>query len=313
MLSDHPVFHCYHEIDRLGVRDGKKATTLTSANLGVYGINIGSRAAVIFCPIDLSVGWDAAERPIEGGILYEQRDAMRLGANIVTYALADFEYARAFATEKVYFEKDDPTRDQLVIAQVVHNGDWDPTPHGLPNLLKFCQDNSTLNVQFKRQPVGLADLNVFKHPVLYMTGLRDFELSKAESKQLGNYLRGGGVLIADSAIGSRTFDFAFRQAIKSALGESAELKLLPADHPMFKALAPIGAVELTPIAAKKFPDLKTPLIEAVTIDGRVAVIYSPLSLGNGWEQLNFPYNVGYSNADALKLGANALVYAMTGH
>jgi len=316
--DDHPIFHCFHDISELKVRQGSNGKVLKAAapgqpgaGLGVYGINIGSRTAVIFTPIDLSAGWDPVARPIEGGVLYEQPDAVRLGANILTYSLACFEYGRAFATEKVYFEKDDPTRDQLVLAQIAHNGDWDPTPHGLPNLLKYMQDNSTLNVQFKRQVVKPDDIDVFKHPVLYMTGLREFKLDVAASKQLGNYLRSGGVLVADAAIGSRNFDAAFRAMIKDALG--AELAALKPDHPLYSSLFKINSAELTPLGKKLYPDLKAPLVETVTLDGKVVVIYSRLGLSNGWEKLGFPYNAGYADADALKIGANMIIYSMMGH
>ncbi|MDD4891842.1 MAG: DUF4159 domain-containing protein [Phycisphaerae bacterium] len=310
--ADHPIFHCFHEITELKVREGKIGKVASAANLGVFGLNIGSRTAVIFSPIDLSAGWDPVARPIEGGVLYEQGDAIKLGANMLTYSLACFEYARAFATEKVYFEKDDPTRDQLVLAQITHNGDWDPTPHGLPNLLKFMQDNSTLNVQFKRQVVKMTDVDVFKHPMLYMTGLRDFQLTATENKQLGNYLKSGGVLFADAAIGSKTFDAAFRLMIKQALPD-AQLTLLKPNHPLFSSLFKVGQVELTSMAQKLYPDLKQPLVEAVVLNGKVVVIYSRLGLSNGWEKLAFPYNTGYADNDAFKLGANAVIYSMMGH
>ena len=312
---DHAVYHCFHDITRLNIREGDKGKTLdaSSGNLGVYGINIGSRAAVLFCPIDLSAGWDAVARPIPGGVLYEQGDAVKLGANLLTYSLACFEYARSFATEKIYFEKDDPTRDKLVIAQVTHNGDWDPTPHGLPNLLKFLHDNSTLNVQFKREAVRLTDIDVFKHPILYMTGLREFTLNPAEAKQLGNYLNAGGVLLADAATGSRTFDASFRIMIAQALGKDAKLVALKPDHPLFSTLVKTGNIELTGLGAKLYPDIKQPLLEVVTINGKDAVIYSRLGLSNGWERMDFPYNAGYADADAFRIGGNAVIYSMMGH
>ena len=59
------------------------------------------------------------------------------------------------------------------------------------------------------------------------------------------------------------------------------------------------------------PALNAPTLEGVKIDGQLGVIYSPLGLGNGWEQLGFAYNRGYSDADAIRLGVNALAYAMT--
>jgi hypothetical protein len=41
------------------------------------------------------------------------------------------------------------------------------------------------------------------------------------------------------------------------------------------------------------------------------VIYSPLSMSAGWEQLPRAYNLGYADADALKLGVNVFMYVVT--
>ena len=306
--SDSPLFNAFFTLDQMRYRQDdqpfKKVPPLIEA---VY---LGSRPALLLSPIDLNCGWDVEAKPIKGGRLYHQDDALKLGVNIITAALANFEYARAFGTEKVYHEQADNVRDQLVIGQIVHGGDWDPTPHALPNLMKYIQKNTTLNVQFKRQTVSLADVEAFSHPVLYMTGLRDFKLSDAEVARLRNYLQGGGVLIADSAAGNHAFDTAMRRELKRVLPES-DLKTLPADAPVYQMPFAIQAVEYTPLVKAQNPKLNAAVLEGITIDGQLAVIYSPLSLSNGWEQLGFAYNRGYSDTDALRLGVNMLAYSLT--
>ena len=49
----------------------------------------------------------AASHPIEGGILYDQNDALKLGCNIVTYCLAEYQYGRFFDHQKVYHQAAD--------------------------------------------------------------------------------------------------------------------------------------------------------------------------------------------------------------
>ena len=100
----------------------------------------------------------------------------------MTYCLAEYQYGRFFDHQKVYHQATDATRDQLVLGQIVHNGDWDPTPHGLPNLLKHIDQGTTLNVQFKRVPVDPEKQDIFSFPVLYMTGQRDFQFSDARAQ-----------------------------------------------------------------------------------------------------------------------------------
>lgn len=51
-------------------------------------------------PIDLNCGWDVEAHPIEGGLLYHQNDALKLGVNIITTALANQQYAAPGAPRK---------------------------------------------------------------------------------------------------------------------------------------------------------------------------------------------------------------------
>ncbi len=306
--TDSPLFNAYYSITSMRVRrDDKPFESMPPYLEAVY---LGCRPAIIFSPVDLNCGWDVVNNPIEGGVLYHQDDALALGINIVTVTLANFQYARAWGTQKVFHEQDRDTRDELVIAQVMHDGDWDPTPHALPNLMKHIQANTTLNVQFKRAVVSLSDVDVFRHPVLYMTGLRDFELSDAEVTQLRSYLASGGVLIADSAAGRKAFDAAFRREI-ARVWPGGELAPLPPDSPVYDMPYTIRQVEYTPLANARNPELNAPALEGITIDGQTAVIYSPFSVANGWEQIDYPYNLGYAPGDALRLGVNLLAYALT--
>lgn len=305
---DHPVYSCMNKITEMRVREGEKAWKEVPVYL--EGMYIGCRAAIIFSPIDVSWGWDAEKKPIEGGILYDQQDSLKLGANMLTYVLANYEYGRAFQMTKMYHQADLATRDQLVVAQLKHNGDWDPTPHGLPNLLKFIDTNSTLNVQYKRQTVSLEDLDVLNQRLLYMTGLRNFALNDKEKKRLADYLNAGGVLFAESAMGSAAFDEAFRKMVSEVLPGS-KLETLPVDHAIFSTVFELKRVGYSPVVTAAEPNLKQPVLQAVVKDGVPVVIYSRFSLSNGWEGMPNPYAKAYADGDALKLGTNILIYVMT--
>jgi len=306
--TDHPLYSSFHQITQMQVRKGKEDWKTMPPYLET--INIGTRAAVIFSPIDLSCGWDAGKNPIEGGVLYSQDDALRLGSNIVTYCLAEYQYGRFFAHQKVYHQATDATRDQLVLGQIVHNGDWDPTPHGVPNLLKTIDQSTTLHVQFKRVPVDLEKGDLFSFPILFMSGQRDFSLSDTARKRLRDYLDQGGVMVADCAVGSTEFDIAFRRELK-ALYPDRPLKVLPSDHPIMNFVFDTRRIELAALGKQLLPDIRSPHLEAIEIDGALPVIYSPLSMSAGWEQLPRAYNKGYSDADALKVGVNVFMYEIS--
>ena len=306
--TDHPLFSSFHQIAQMRVRKGTDPWKTIPPYLET--INIGTRAAVIFSPIDLSCGWDAQANPIVGGTLYDQQDALKLGANITTYCLAEYQYGRFFANQKVYHQAADATRDQLVLGQIVHNGDWDATPHGVPNLLKTIDQSTTLHVQFKRVPVDLEKADVFSFPILFISGQRDFKFSDAARKRLREYLDNGGCLVADCVIGASEFDAAFRREIKS-LFPDRPLHALPADHPIYNFVFDTRRVELSALGKQLLPNVKSPQLEAIEVDGSLPVIYSPLSMSAGWEQLPRAYDKGYADADSLKLGVNVFMYQIS--
>ena len=308
MEMDSPLFHAYFNISQMRIRRNKDPFISKPPYLEC--VYLGCRPAIIFSPVDLNCGWDVVKNPIEGGILYHQDDALSLGVNVITTVLANFQYARAYGSEKIYHQQGKQTRDQLVIAQIVHNGDWDPTPHALPNLMKYIQNNTTLNVQFKRETIDLGNVDIYKHPVLYMTGLRKFDLSKVQLTRLRSYLTNGGVLLADAAAGRSAFDLAFRSQLKKVL-PNAKLEAIPADSAVFQMPYKVKTVDFTAVVKAQNPSMNTPQLLGIKIDGQWAVVYSPLSLSNGWEQLGFAYNRGYADTDALRMGVNLFAYALT--
>jgi hypothetical protein len=305
--TDHPLFSAFYKITQMQVRKGSEPWQKVPPYLEV--VNIGTRAAVIFSPIDLSCGWDANANPIEGGVLYAQDDALKLGSNIMTYCLAEYQYGRFFANQKIYHQAADATRDQLVLGQIVHNGDWDPTPHGLPNLLKHIDQETTLRVQFKRVAVDVEKGDIFSFPVLYMTGQRHFAFSDAARKRLRQYLDNGGVLLCDCAVGASEFRDAFRKEM-GLIYPGKTLAPLPATHPLLRFRYDTRQVKLAPLARAALGEAIAPRLEVIEADGLLPVIFSPLSLSAGWEQLPRAYNMGYADEDALRVGVNLLLYVV---
>jgi hypothetical protein len=311
--ADHPLLNCYHRIGNVEQRDasGKYFT----APAALMGINIGSRTAVIFSPYDLACAWDSHTHD-EGRRVWSEkhgpRDAFQIGTNILTYILAEHSLGQHLASEKVYFEQEKPAGDSLVFAQVMHGGDWDPTPGAAMNLFKHAAANSTLGVRFRKEPVDLAKAETFEHPLLYLTGLHDFALGDEEVRNLRGYLRGGGLLVADACGGRKAFDAAFRRELQKVFPDG-KLEPLPADSAVYSAAGgePVRSVAYSPMLRRNKPDLSAPALEGLTVGGKLAVIYSRFGLGDGWEGEHCPYALCYETPDALRLGLNILVYAVS--
>lgn len=305
--ADHPLYSSFYTISRVKyMREGGKEWTDAPA---LEGVSIGCRAAIVYTGgYDCSCGWDGHIHP--HGQRVHPRDARNIGANIITYCLATYELGRFLSTERVYHQAGEPTRDQLVIAQVHHDGDWDPQPSSLAILLKHLAENTTVAVKFKKENVDLRSIDAFAHPILYMTGHEDFALTDEEVRNLRRYLHAGGVLFANACCGRKSFDEAFRRAIRRVLPER-ELSRIPLEHPMYRSVFPVRQVSYTPLVAHERPGLRSPTLEGVSLENQLRVIYSPYGLVNGWSGAPNPYARGYEGTDALKVGINVLVYAMT--
>jgi hypothetical protein len=306
MLPEEPVFSSYHKLGNLTYKRADGSTFTEGPCL--EAIDFGCRSGVIFSPRDMTCGWDGHEHPRGTRVTIPQ--ARQLGANLVTYILGTFQLGQFLSTTVVYHEAAAATRDDFVFAQLIHQGDWDPDPSAVHNLLRFARDNSTLEVKFKRENLRLTDPRVATCPLLYMTGHHEFHFSDDEVAHLQRYLAAGGILLADACCGRLAFDAAFRREIARVFPGQG-LQRLPLDHPLYHCHFDIDRVDYTPRVREDFGGLSAPELEAVTLDGHLAVVYSRFDLGNGWEQFPHAYSYGLADQPALQIGTNTIVYAVT--
>ncbi|MHC4712292.1 MAG: DUF4159 domain-containing protein, partial [Planctomycetota bacterium] len=302
---EHPLFTCFSDcttVNYANVRAGARGRPL------VKGVDLGCRTAVFYFPRDVSCGWAGHEHP--KGERYKVDDARKIGANLVTYILASYALGRHLASAKVYYESDEKSRDEFVFGQLVHEGDWDPSPSGIATLLEHIDRNTTINVQYKKVPVAPESSEVFNFPLLYMAGHYDFAFNGAAVDNLRRFLANGGVLFAESCCGRAEFDGAFRREIGKVV-PGGELKRIPLDSPLYGSFRTIGKVGYSPYARATLGEIDAPLLEGLVIDGDLAVIYSPLAVANGWEGFDHPYSKGYDPPSALDIGTNTLVYVMS--
>ena len=72
-------------------------------------------------------------------------------------------------------------------------------------------------------------------------------------------------------------------------------------------------VEVTPAlaAANSGGSTIEPELQGIQKQGNYVVLFSPYGLSGGWEMSQCPYSFGYQNADALRVGENILMHALT--
>ena len=149
LLPDDPIFATYYKLGDFEYQKGDGTRNVDKPCL--EGISVGCRLGVIYSPADLTCGWDGHDHPRGTRVVMDQ--ARQIGANYITYLLGNYQLGRFLSSTKVYHEAEAPTRDDFVLAQLIHEGDWDPDPSAVHNLLRYARDNSTLEVKFNRVSV----------------------------------------------------------------------------------------------------------------------------------------------------------------
>ena len=319
---DHPIFNCYHEnagwVRYTEHSLAQKPGLVSPGPSDIEGVEINCRMAVVLSPHDLSCGWDMHTNTFPGGSWIQSEDALNLGANFMAYATASRDLGVSAADAKAYADAERTLTDKFRVGQLVHEGDWNPDPVGLQNLLDTVGQNTALKISFATDQVQPVPEQLSKYPFIYITGHDDFTWSDGQAAAVRQYLANGGFILADSCCGRQKFDVAFRRELGKVLqtggdSEAGPLQVLPLTHPVYGIHHQIQSITLTEaarlgaIAGQK----DRPALEGAAVNGRLAVLYSPLALNVGWRLKPVPYAKGYAPQSALELGVNAVLYAMT--
>lgn len=306
--DDHPLFHCYYRIDEVSyTRPVPEAGGETGSPV-IFGLDNGDRTAVILSRYDLSCGWDGHIR--DGAYSVHPKDARKLGVNMIAYALATFRLGRYQSAAKLYYEEQERARGDFVFAQARLTDNWDTQPNAIANLLKFVTANTSAEVKFQRRAVDLVAEELQEYPFLYMAGRYDFELTEAQVQALRRYLTSGGFLLASPSAGRREFDRAFRREIARVLPDH-KLEPLPAAHPVYTILNNVDGVRYSDYVASLGESPSALPLEGIQLGGTAAVIYSPYGIGGGWRGFDHPFGRDIAHRDAVRLGVNIVLYAMT--
>ena len=311
LAPDHPMFHAYYDLDKVGYRKAVRDLGYTSDEPWLEGVTVNCRTVAIISRWGMEVGWD----PLVGESIlsYTVESAQQLGMNLLAYATAQRAWQKQTA-QVMRFVDADPTavNSKMFVAQVIYTGEWRTRQAGLSILLQQFNQKTDIPVKFARRDVRLSDPRVFDAPLLYMTGHEDFTLSPAEQNGLREYLNKGGLLFAEACCGRTAFDHAFREALAKVL-PGQPLKPIPAKHPIFSVPNRITQLGVTPALTAQLGNHSAiePNLLGIEIDGHYAVIYTPYGMAGGWELSQNPYASGYEDSGAVALGENILMYAIT--
>lgn len=196
--------------------------------------------------------------------------------------------------------------ETVTIARLKYGGggDWYSNPSSLPNLMKFTRNEIGIPMASEEAVASLSGEELFSYPVVYMNGHGNVQLTSTEASRLRRYLTAGGFLIADDNYG---MDESFKREMKKVFPDKDAL-LLPTDHPIF-------TVRYTfPGGLPKIHEHDGDPAQALAWfhEGRMVCFYAfQADLGDGWEDPAVHGDPEPLRREALKMGANILVWALT--
>jgi hypothetical protein len=268
----------------------------------------------MYSPKAISGYWEANATNVGRGVT-----AFQLGANIIAYATG-LEAPKPRLTEVEIFKgdlKSTVRRGFLRVAQIKHEGDWQPAPLAMRNLMADVR-KSGLDVSLETIPLPLASDNIVDFRFLYMHGRSAFNFQKQQMNQLRFNLETGGVLLADACCGAKSFDTSFRTFMEQ-LWEDKKLKLQPIPLTDELYSHQLNGEALRELRCRREgadgrPEAEfknvSPLLEGIKLNNRWVVIYSKYDLGCALEKHKSTDCLGYDYDSALKLGKAAVFYSL---
>jgi hypothetical protein len=310
---DHPVFRAFYkyaDVHYFDVTEGHARTSQGPPE--IIGMNLGTRTAILFSPADLSCGWDEFWAPtpkerVPGaprGRAMIPGDAIRFGVNLVGYVAALRQVAEV---ESVTHELQGPKargRQQLTLAQLRHQGDWNPDPNSSYQWLRELAGDSSLAINFDLKYVDATERQLAAYPFLYLTGFRDPKFSAEERAALQHHLQAGGFLFINNCSGYQEFDRHVR-ALVAELFHDQQLAPVPAEHPLLRSFFTVTTGKDRQSGADRPIEL-----EGITVKNRLVLVYSKNDMISQLKQVSDPFGNGYDHETCRRLAVNVVAYAL---
>ncbi|MDX1586435.1 MAG: DUF4159 domain-containing protein [Balneolaceae bacterium] len=198
------------------------------------------------------------------------------------------------------------SEESFTLARVKYRGggDWYNDPSSLTNLIEFTRNRVPISISPEYDDVAIGSRDLFQYPFAFLTGHGTISLNRTEASNLRDYLDNGGFLYIDDDYG---LDEHFRDVISQIYPEE-ELIEVPFEHDIYHQVYdfPDGLPKVHE------HDGKAPQGFGLFREGRMVLFYTYESnLADGWANPEVHQNPESIRQEALQMGVNILVYALT--
>lgn len=196
-----------------------------------------------------------------------------------------------------------PADSEIVVARLTYDDGKTAVCFADQFLTTYSRETSQ-NVRRNYVQVALDSDDLFEYPFVVFSGQEAFELSDKEKKNLKRYIDRGGFVLASAGCSNSTWARSFESVFAELFGKD-QLKGLDTKHALFHTVYDIDHIDV------RRPGSQAP-IQAMTTDGRVRVLYSPLGLNDTGNAGGDCCCCGGSEIkNARLINVNALGYALT--
>jgi hypothetical protein len=261
----------------------------------LQGLSNGVRELAVVLEDDYARTWQVND--------LNRREHLELAAAIHQYAID--KDGLQYKGRSHYVEPDPALSPQksVRIARLRWSGNWDPEPGGWQQLAaRMLNDNRTSLRVESVDP--LAD-SLEGFPIAHLTGTGTIPRSPELARELASFVRAGGTLLIDAAGGDSAFATSIEVILKDAFaGDASQL-----DEPLASDLPVLNDTSgpAKPIAFRAFARarlgnaLDAHRLRGITIDNRLAVIYSREDLSAGLVGQPVDGILGYSPETATEI------------
>jgi hypothetical protein len=306
---NHPIFHSYYDLASVNYRSGVRAAGYQGNEPDFMGVEVNCRVVAVVSRWGMDIGWDATSDDSLLG--YDIPSAQQLGVNLLSYATSERAWAKNAARSMQFVDDSKNNGSKMYLTQIIYNGEWKTRSQGLSVLMRQFNHRTGVPVKFERRELRLTDPKLADSPIIYMHGHEDFVLTPEEVTALHEYLKNGGLLVAEACCGRQDFANAFAREMRKVYpGES--LEPVSPESPLYSIPNKIAQVGVTPaLEAKLGEPGMAPKLLGIEQNGHYSVVFSPYGLIAGWEMSPDPYSLSLDTSGALALGENLLMYAVT--
>lgn len=192
------------------------------------------------------------------------------------------------------------------------SGDWNVDQRMPSNLLTALVDYTDLKVDPVEHILALDDPRLAGAPFVWLAGHRLVQFTDSERAGFEAYLRGGGFMVVDDCNHDIDGLFAksFEEEIEAIFGANA-MPRLPADHPLYGSYFNFDGPPPTSLELNGWgDDLVHDYLRGITLDGRLALVYSNKDYGCEWDY--HWRNKRFLAEDNTKFSVNLVMQALNG-